>query len=64
MRSGTELSQFLKIFLPTSTSDCHGRTKTRPRGYKTFFILNSAEHEILDTHKYKNIKKSGFFMLR
>ena len=27
------------------------------QGYKTFFMLNSAEHEILHAHKYKNIKK-------
>ena len=25
--------------------------KDRPRGYKTFFILNSAEHEIYPAHK-------------
>ena len=47
---------------------------TRPHGYKTFFMLNSVEHEILNAHKYKNIKKqlllgSGkprmlFFLLR
>ena len=24
---------------------------TRPRGYKTFFVLNSVEHEILNAHK-------------
>ena len=35
-----------------------------PRGYKTFFMLNSVEHEILNTHKYKNIKKFVFFRLR
>ena len=35
---------------------------TRPRGYKTFFVLNSIEHEILNAHKYKNIKKFGFFL--
>ena len=35
-----------------------------PRGYKTLFMLNSVEHEILDAHKYKNIKKIGFFRLR
>ena len=29
----------------------------RPRGYKTFFILSSVEHEILNAYKYKNIKK-------
>ena len=28
-----------------------------PRGYKTFCMLNSAEHEILNVHKYKNFKK-------
>ena len=27
------------------------------RGYKTFFMLNSANHEIVNAHKYKNIKK-------
>ena len=31
-----------------------------PRGYKTFFMLNSIEHEILNAHKYINIKKFGF----
>ena len=34
------------------------------RGYKTFFMLNSTEHEILNAHKYKNIKKFGFFKFR
>ena len=29
-------------------------------GYKTFFMLNSVEHEILNTRKYKNIEKFGF----
>ena len=28
-----------------------------PRGYKAFFMLNSIEHEILNAHRYKNIKK-------
>ena len=32
-----------------------------PRGYKTFFVLNSVEHEISNAHKYKNIKKFGLF---
>ena len=31
------------------------------RGYKTFFKLNSAEHEILNAHKYENIKNFSFF---
>ena len=34
---------------------------TRPRGYKTFFVLNSVEHDLLNAHKYKNIKKFGIF---
>ena len=33
---------------------------TWPRGYTTFFMLNSVEHEILNAHKYKNIKKGSF----
>ena len=35
--------------------------QTWPRGYKTFFVLNSVEHKILNAHKYKNIKKFGLF---
>ena len=31
------------------------------RGYKTFSMLNSAEHEILNAYKYKNIKKFSIF---
>ena len=27
----------------------------------SFFVLNSVEHEILNAHKYKNIKKFGLF---
>ena len=38
---------------------------TRARGYKTFFMLNSVEYEILNAHKYKNIKKkSAFFRVK
>ena len=28
--------------------------ETSPRGYKTFFTLNSAEHEIFSANKYEN----------
>ena len=35
--------------------------KTRARGYKTFSMLNSAEHWILNAHKYKNLKTFSFF---
>ena len=34
------------------------------QGYKTFFMLNSVEHEILNAHMYKDIKEFGFFRLR
>ena len=34
--------------------------KIRSRGYKTFFMLNLVEQEILNAHKYKNIKKFGY----
>ena len=33
----------------------------RPWGYKSFFVLSSAEHEILNAHKYKNVKKFSLF---
>ena len=36
----------------------------RIRSYKTFFMLNSTEHEILNAYKYKNTKKSAFSKLR
>ena len=39
----------------------HSLSLPRPRGDKTFFMLNSVEHEILNAHKYKNIKKFGIF---
>ena len=40
-----------------------GSIRDQARGYKTFFMLNSVEHEILKAHKYmyKNIKKLSFF---
>ena len=31
------------------------------RGYKTLFMLKSVEHELLNAHKSKNIKKFSFF---
>ena len=35
-----------------------------PEVIKLFSMLHSVEHEILNAHKYKNIKKFGFFRLR
>ena len=37
---------------------------TRPLGYKTFSMLDSAKHEVLNAHKYKNIKKLSFFQVQ
>ena len=31
------------------------------RGYKTFYMLNSVEHEILNAHKCTNIRKFSIF---
>ena len=31
------------------------------RGYKTFFMVNSAEHESLNAHKYKNYQEIQLF---
>ena len=37
------------------------RDYTRARGYITFSMLNSAEHEISKARKYKNIKEIEHF---
>ena len=34
--------------------------ESRGRGYKTFFMLHSAEHELLNARKYKENKKFSF----
>ena len=33
-----------------------------PRGYKTFFMLNSVEHEIFSANKYENANNSWHFL--
>ena len=35
---------------------------TRPRGYKTFFMLNSFQHEILNAHKYEKYQEIRHFV--
>ena len=35
--------------------------ETRPGGYKTFFMLNWVEHEILNAHKYKKYQEIQYF---
>ena len=32
-----------------------------PRGYQTFFMLDSAEHEIFSANKYENANNSWHF---
>ena len=32
-----------------------------PQGYKTIFMLNTVEHEILNAHEYKKISRHSFF---
>ena len=51
------------VFNINSVFLCHitEQNENWPRGYKTFFVLNSVEHEILNAHKYRNIKKFGLF---
>ena len=39
----------------------YGTFATRPQGYKTFFTLNSAEHEIFSANKYENANNSWHF---
>ena len=34
---------------------------TRARGYKTFFMLISVEHEILNAHEYENFQEIQLF---
>ena len=53
------------IYLMKSIRECFlSYIVLRPPGYKTFFMFNSVEHEISNAHKYKKIKKFGFFRLR
>ena len=53
-----------KSKFPFDTEFCDN--STRPRGYKTFFMLNSVQHEILNAHKYNKYQemKFGFYRLR
>ena len=38
-----------------------GLIKVRPRVYKTFFMLSSVEHEILNAHKYDKYQEIRLF---
>ena len=43
------------VFASTSIA-----AEARPRGYKTFFMLNSVEHAILNVHTLKVYRNSAF----
>ena len=38
--------------------------ETRPRGNKTFFMLNSAEHEIFPGNKFQIANDCKFFLAK
>ena len=40
------------------------KPKTRPRGYRAVFMLNSTEHEISTAHKTQMLKKVDIFCCR
>ena len=42
----------------------HEQCRTRPRGYKTFFMLNSAEHEICPANKSQITDNCKFFLAK
>ena len=52
-----QLESFIYYYLATTRH----YVLIRARSYKTFFMLNSVENEILKAHKYKNIKKFSYF---
>ena len=56
-----EFRQSIPLLRKCKTTKNENLAVTRARGYKTFFVLSSVEHEISNAHKYKNIKKFGFF---
>ena len=59
----THLLDFHNILVEVPYDPSHSANKqntqskhniTRARGYNTFFMLNSSEHEILNAYKYKD----------
>ena len=67
------MEQFGFIYVVIFREDVDGMTisedpdqtaEVRARGYKTLFMLISAEHEILNAQKYKDIKKFSFYRPR
>ena len=42
-------------------ASCSSPTLIRSQGYKTYFMLNSADHEFLSANKYENANNSWHF---
>ena len=53
--------QFLKERISSFEQILSFMSRPGPEVIKLFFMLNSVEHEILNAHKYKNIKNFGLF---
>ena len=61
MNQSNELSVSVKPGHKKTTTLEQLYLTTRPRGYETFFMLNSAEHEIFSANKYENAINSWHF---
>ena len=57
------MSQYLNMALGDLSELCcqKGLIRVQAQGYKTFFMLNSAEHEIFSANKYENANYSWHF---
>ena len=56
MPEGTSTFSHDEVHFVTTDENSTGdvRRRNSPPGYKTFFMLNSAEHEIFSANKYEN----------
>ena len=58
--SCTETGLVMQVVLTFFRRDF--RRDTRPRGCKTFFMLNSDEHGILNVNKYKKYQEIRYYL--
>ena len=65
-RTGKIGKKVTHFFLVLSKSELQstGPRLTRPRGYKTFFMLKSAEHEIIHANKSQITNNAKFFLAK
>ena len=59
--NGMTFTVFNLITVHTCTPITAQSDKVWPQGYKTLFMLNSAEHEIFSANKYENANSSWHF---